>query len=149
MSRFSARRFFLGALLLAVAVSASADDAAQRAAKARTVQEALALLGIAAPEVGRKVLLEVPDLVIKGRKARIKVSSQTPGTDWIAVLAQPRAVPFIESRDFAPGVDHSLEVSVEFERTAVVHAVVRAGGKYFLVKREVKVVVEEAKSHGR
>lgn len=148
MSRFPARCLPLAALLLA-AVSVAADDPVQRAAKARTAQEALATLGVAAMEPGRKVLLEAPDLARKGSKVIVKVSSQIPGTDWIAVLAEPREAPFLQARDFAPGVDHSFVVPVEFTRTSVVQAVVRAAGKYYVVKREVKVVIEEKGGHGR
>lgn len=139
----------MAALMLTIGATVSADDAVQRAAKARTVQEALTALGVPTPELGRKVLLEVPDLVLKNRKAMIKVSSQIPGTDWIAVLVEPREAPFIEAKDFSPGVDHSFSVQVDFARTSTVRAVVRAGGKYFQVKREVKVVVEERGSNGR
>ena len=148
MSRFPVRYLPLAALLLA-AVSVAADDPAQRASKARTAQEALALLGVAATEPGRKVLLDAPDLALKGRQVVVKVSSQIPGTDWIAVLAEPREAPFLQARDFAPGVDHSLSVPVAFNRTSVVQAVVRAAGKYYVVKREVKVVTEEKGSHVR
>lgn len=148
MRRFPSRWCPVMLLLLAASTHAAADDAARRAAKARTVQEALVALGVPTTEPGRKVLLEAPELVVKGRKMAIKVNSQIPGTDWIAVLVEPREAPFLDAKDFPPGVDHTFGVSADLSKTSTVVAIVRAGGKYYMVKREVKVVVEEKRVHG-
>jgi sulfur-oxidizing protein SoxY len=65
------------------------------------------------------------------------------GTDWIAVLVERNATPLSLVKDFTPGIDRTASLNVELTQTSRVRAIVRAGGKYFQVSREVKVATDD------
>ncbi len=123
----------------AQAQSPSASAATVRAQHARTIGEALSALGVANPELGRRVLLEAPDIAIAGRPIKVKATSRIPGTDWIALLADHTNAPLLGVEEFTTGVDHELSATMKLEQTSHVYAIVRSGGKYYRVAREIKV----------
>lgn len=122
---------------------AAAPDPRDRAYEAKTVAEAQTLLGVQTPEPGKKVLLDVPDIVDgspkKGAALHIKLTSVLPGTDWMALLLESGTKPLVVYQDFSPGTDHVLEADLNLTHTTRVRALVRAAGKYYFVVREVKV----------
>ena len=123
----------------AQAQSPSAAAALERAQNAKTIVDALNALGVANPEPGAGVLLEAPDIAIAGRPVQIKTTSRIPGTDWIALLVDRGTSPLLAAEEFTAGVDHELTVSLKLNQTSRVHAIVRSGGKYYRVAREIKV----------
>jgi sulfur-oxidizing protein SoxY len=127
----------------AVVASAAAPDPRDRAYDAKTVDDAQALLGVQSPEPGKKVLLEVPDIVDgspkTGAAVRVKLTSTMPGTDWMALLLERGSKPLVVYQDFSPGTDRVLEAELNLMQTTRVRALVRVAGKYYIVSREVKV----------
>ncbi len=101
-------------------------------------------LGVGSPEAGKRVLLELPEIVAAKSSFSIKVSSKTPGTDWIAIFAEQSQTPLLELKEFSPGADHQLSTVVRFEQTTRVRAIVRSGGRYYQATREVKVAKVES-----
>lgn len=133
-------------LVLTVTAASSSDPAAElrtRALQAKSVADAQNILGVRSPEPGRRVLLEVPDIVglasASPQPVAVKVVSQIPGTDWIGVFIDRGARPLVDFKEFPPGSEVSWTVRAEVSRTTSVRAVVRAAGKYYQVSREVKV----------
>ncbi len=125
------------------AALAAPDDVRDKALKARSVKEVFTVLGVAdKPEPGNRVLLEVPDIVDGGRNVPVKVTSRIAGTDWIVVLVDRNLTPYVSDQEFSPGQDRSVELKVDLAQTSRVRVVVRAGGKFYQVAREVKVATE-------
>lgn len=110
-----------------------------RARHAKTLAEALSALGVANPELGRRVLLEVPDIAIAGRSVQVKATSRIPGTDWIALLVDRAGSPLLAVEAFSAGVDRELSATLKLDQTSQVQAIVRSSGKYYRVAREIKV----------
>jgi sulfur-oxidizing protein SoxY len=135
---------FIGFCGVAQAQPPAASVALERAEQAKTLNEALAALGVAKPEVGRKVLLEVPDIAMAGHAFSVKVVSRMPGTDWIAVFSERSAHPLIKLEEFVPGVDRMLSTQVKLVQTGRIRAIVRSGGKYYEASREVKIATAGA-----
>ena len=129
--------------VLLMPASAQPETAVEKAMKAKTVVAALGLLGVANPVPGKQVLLEVPDIASVGQKVPVRVASMIPGTDWIAILVERNATPLALVKDFTPGIDRSASLNLELTQTSRVRAIVRAGGKYFQVSREVKVATDD------
>jgi sulfur-oxidizing protein SoxY len=123
---------------VAEAQNLSAADL-KAAREAKGVSGVMAALKVSATEPGRLVLLDTPDIVLAGRPVAIKVTSRLPGTDWIAVLAEPNESPFLQAQEFSPGLGHSLALTTSLRRTGRVRALVRASGKYYEVAREIKL----------
>lgn len=137
------KRQFVACVMVAVSLVAHGQSGGielkDKALQAKTVAEVLSILGIPKPEIGNRILLEVPDIAIAGKKVPVKVLSKIPGTDWIAVLVDRNATPLVQVHDFSPGMDRSVTVDVDLAKTSRVRTVVRASGKYYEVAREVKV----------
>lgn len=121
----------------------AANTALERARQAKTAAEVLQLLGVSSPEPGKRVLLEVPDIAVANRPFTVKVSSQIAGTDWILILSERDPTPLAKLEEFSPGQDRASSVELRLASTARVRAIVRSGGKYYQVSREVKVATPE------
>jgi len=145
------RRSFLKrcAVLFCVAATGSAgsrcawaaDAATNKAAlEAKDTASALVALGVQNPGPGKRVLLEVPEVVDEKEELLIKVKSAIPNSDWIAVLIDKNPQPFVGQFDLVGKVT-SIEVKAKLTRTSTVVAVVRADGKYYRVDKEVKVAI--------
>lgn len=147
---YRAARVACGSTLLIFAglslAQSTTDDALDRARQAKTLTDALAALGVANPEPGKKVLLEVPDIVVADRKFAVKVTSRMPGTDWMALFVERGSEPFVKLEEFPAGTDRELAAEIRFSQTSRVRAVVRSSGKYYQVSREVKVATPVGKS---
>ena len=75
----------------------------------------------------------------------IKLTSRLPGTDLIALVDERADPALILMEEFAPGLDLSLRASITLKRTSRVRALVRAGGKFYEVSREIKVATPEGR----
>ena len=138
----------LAALCLWAAGAAMAlpDGSKEKVQQARSVKEVFSLLGLPEGlEPGRRILLEVPDIVDSGAKVPVKVTSRIAGTDWIVVLVDRNLAPFVSDEEFSPGQDRSMSLKVDLAQTSRVRVIVRAGGKFYQVAREVKIATPGCK----
>jgi sulfur-oxidizing protein SoxY len=134
----------LGLCCAARAQPPAANEVLAKAQQARTMTEAMAILGIPKPEPGKKVLLEVPDIAVAGQAFTVKVQSRMPGTDWIAVFSERSAPLLVKLEEFPPGSDRAASAQINLAQTGRVRAIVRTGGKYYEVSREVKIATPGA-----
>lgn len=115
----------------------------ERVRQAKTAAEALAMLGATNAELGRRVLLEAPDLALAGSRAAVRVVSRLPGTDLIVLVAERTErgePPVVELLEFPPGDERVLEAVVPVAQPVRLRAVVRASGRMYSVTREIKPV---------
>lgn len=132
------------ACLLATGLASAAPEALrEKARQAKSVKELFAMFGADSPEPGKRVLLEVPDIVDGGAKVPVKVTSHIAGTDWIIVLADRNLAPYVMDEEFSPGQERSLSTQVDLAQTSRVRVLVRASGKFYQVVREVKVATPD------
>lgn len=124
---------------LAWSGSASAADAQNdKAFQATDIPGALTALGVVTPGPGKKILLDVPEIIDEKGNLVIKVKTAIPESDWIAVLIDKNPYPLIGTYDLADKAN-SIEVKAKLTQTSNVVAIVRANGKYYRVDKEVKV----------
>lgn len=122
-------------------IKAAESQNIKAAQEAKDVASALAALGVQNPGPGKRILLDVPEIVDEKENVLIKVRSAIPNTDWIAVLVDKNPLPFVGQFDLVGTKTTSIEVKSKFTQTSTVVAVVRADGKYYRVDKEVKVAV--------
>lgn len=128
-----------GVIGLALAGQASAADAQNdKAFEAKDTANALIQLGVVNPGPGKRILLDVPEIVDEKGNLVIKVKSTIPNTDWIAVLIEKNPYPLVGAYDLADKA-MSVEVKSKLAQTSNIIAIVRADGKYYRVDKEVKV----------
>lgn len=130
------------ALLQPLLAYGSETEAQKKAMEARDVASVLTLLGVTNPSPGKRILLDVPEIMDANLSFRIKVSSEIPGTEWIAILADKNFYPLIGQFDVSSGKKVStVEVNAKLPKTSVIRAVVRADNKFYVVTKEVKVTL--------
>ena len=123
------------------AIPSWAADTQNKAAEAKDVAAALLALGVQNPGPGKRILLDVPEIVDEKAKISIKIKSAIPNTDWIAVLIDKNPHPFVDQFDLTNAKAAAIEITASLMQTSKVIAVVRADGKYYRVDKEVKVAV--------
>lgn len=145
------RRSFLHIAMLTVGggvagllrpLAAFAADWQKNAFEARDANAVLSALGVTAPGPGKQILLDIPDIVDSGAGIPLKIMSAIPATDWIAVLVDRNPTPLAAQFNLSGSTEPEIEVNIKMAQTSMVRALVRAGGKYYAVTKEVKVAID-------
>jgi len=110
--------------------------------KATTSSDALnALLGSDSTEDSGKIKIKAPDIAENGAVVPVSVTAELDGVDSISILADKNATPLTASFDLGPGAEAYVSTRIKMGKTANVIAVVKAGGKLYSAKKEVKVTI--------
>lgn len=133
----------LGLLALAGLIKpAPARAAWQRDAFAATsIDAALAALGAGRPADSAEITLTVPDIAENGAVVRVGVVSGLPGTEAIAILIDRNPNMLAALFTLPAGTLPEVTTQVKMAQTASVHALVKAGGRFYATSREVKVTL--------
>lgn len=108
---------------------------------ARSVAEALDRLGIADIIDSTAVALDVPDIAENGAVVPVSVRSSIAATDTILVLLEKNPFPLAARYEILEDLEPDLSMRVKMAETADVIALVRAAGKVYRARREVKVTI--------
>ncbi|HHJ13205.1 MAG TPA: thiosulfate oxidation carrier protein SoxY [Gammaproteobacteria bacterium] len=111
--------------------------------KANNVDTALdALFGGHALEDSDKVqIVDTPDLAENSAVVPVKVKTQLSDIESISILVEKNASPLAASFVLGPGVQGYINTRIKMGKTSNVIAVVKAGGKLYSARKEVKVTV--------
>ena len=71
----------------------------------------------------------------------IGVSSKLPGTESIAILIAKNPNPLAAGFDIPAGTEPGVMTRVKLAETSDVHVLVKAQGKYYVTKKEIKVTI--------
>jgi sulfur-oxidizing protein SoxY len=129
-----------GAGLLAPNAAVAADWN-KAAFEGKTLPDAFKGLGVSAPANSTEIILKAPDIAENGAVVPIGIESKIPGTESIALLVEKNPSPLAASFDIPAGTEASIMTRVKMGETSNVYALVKANGKYFLAKKEVKVTL--------
>jgi sulfur-oxidizing protein SoxY len=137
-----------GAGTVAVAVAAGllkptqALAAAPRSAfEAKNVGDAMKGLGVSAPADSKDIVIKAPDIAENGAVVPVEVSSGIAGTSVIAIIAEKNVTPLIAEFNLAGGTQGFVSTRIKMGATALIRAVVTAGGKSYTAAKEVKVTI--------
>lgn len=136
----------LGVLGLLAAAGVVAPGEARAAAAragfdARDLDAALAALGAEHAEASTEVSLTAPDIAEVANAVSIEVVSRLPGTDRIAILVEKNPFPLAAVFAFPEGTQPEVITRVKMAQSARVVALVRAGGRFHVVKKAVSVTI--------
>lgn len=123
-------------LLAPSAVRAAGND---KAFAAKTVDEALAALGIGLPQNSTQIRLEAPDVAENGAVVPVVVESALANTERILLLSDRNPTALIADYRILTGVHGYVSTRIKMAETARVIAVVKAGGKLYRAAKEVQV----------
>ncbi|MDH5484150.1 MAG: thiosulfate oxidation carrier protein SoxY [Gammaproteobacteria bacterium] len=87
------------------------------------------------------IKLKAPDIAENGAVVPITVTSNIAGTESISILIAQNPTPLTASFNLAGNTEGFVSTRVKMSKTSEVVAVVKAGGKLYTAKKEVKVTI--------
>ena len=147
------RRVFLkGSLasgMVAVAVGAGVLSPRQvlaawpkNAFEAKTVSDAMnGLLNTDLAPASDTIKLEAPDIAENGAVVPVKVTISMDNVESISIIAEKNQTPLIASFNLASNTHGFISTRIKMGKTSNVIAIVKAGGKVYSARKEVKVTI--------
>jgi sulfur-oxidizing protein SoxY len=98
-------------------------------------------LGATGATESKDIVITAPDIAENGAVVPIAVSSKLPDTQQISILAEKNPFPLAATFDVSSGGEGYVSTRIKMGQTSDVWAVVKAGGKYYTARKEVKITV--------
>lgn len=108
---------------------------------AKSLADALKTIGADGAAVSTDVVVTGPDIAENGAVVPLSVTSNAPGTDYIAILVEKNPNPLSAAFTLPEGTEAMVSTRVKMGGTSNVHALVRAGGKWLIASKEIKVTL--------
>lgn len=121
--------------------AALAADWNQKAFEAKNVKDALDALGAGNPASSNDIVMIAPEIAENGAVVPIAATSKIPGTESITFLIAKNPTALAASFDIPSGTEAAVSTRVKLAQTTDVHVLVKAQGKYYMTKKEVKVTI--------
>jgi sulfur-oxidizing protein SoxY len=109
--------------------------------ESKALADALKSLGAGVPAESRDIAITAPDIAENGAVVPVAVASRIPNTQQISIIAEKNPFPLAATFEVANGAEGYISTRIKMGETSNVWAVVKAGGKYFAAKKEVKITV--------
>lgn len=146
------RRIFLkgggGATVMALAASAGLLPATpafaawnEAAFKTKSLNETVKALGGQTAAESKDIVITSPDIAENGAVVPISVTSKLGNTESIAILIEKNPNSLAASFNIPNGTEPFVSTRVKMGQTSNVYALVKAGGQYFYVTKEIKVTL--------
>jgi len=120
---------------------ARAADWNKGAFDGKTLQDALKAMGADSPAASADILLRAADIAENGAVVPVGVESRIPGTQSISILVDKNPSPLAATFEIPAGTDPAVTTRVKMGQTSDVYALVKADGKFFMAKKEIKVTL--------
>lgn len=85
--------------------------------------------------------LKAPDIAENGAVVPVTITSSIPGTEEIGIVVAKNGTPLAASFMMASNTEGYVSTRIKMGKTSDVIAVVKAGGKLYSAKKEVKVTI--------
>ena len=131
----------LAAIGLVPAGEAAAQQFNANAFQAKTVADALKALGAGAPAESKDIAIVSPDIAENGAVVPVGIKSSLPNTEFMALLIDKNPFALTGAYDILPGAEAEVNMRVKMGQSSDVYAIVRADGKYYMTKKEIKVTL--------
>jgi sulfur-oxidizing protein SoxY len=132
----------LAAVLASLGLLSPSQAAAQsKAFQTKTLAETLAALGATGAADSRDIVITAPDIAENGAVVPIAVRSNLPRTEMIALLVEKNPALLAGSYDILGGAEPDVSMRVKMGQSSDVFAVVKADGKFYITRKEVKVTL--------
>lgn len=120
---------------------AAAAEWNKAAFEVKTVAEAFKALGAGTPASSADIVMKASDIAEIGAMVPIAIESRIPGTESIAVLVEKNPNPLAATFDIPAGTEPVITTRVKMAETSGVFALVKAKGKFFVARKDIKVIV--------
>jgi sulfur-oxidizing protein SoxY len=109
--------------------------------ESKALADTLKNLGVSNPTESRDITITAPDIAENGAVVPVAVTSRIPDTEQISIVAEKNPFPLAATFDIGNGSEGYVSTRIKMGQTSDVWAVVKAGGKFFTTKKEVKITV--------
>ena len=146
------RRTFMKGTLAAsgVAVAVSAGLLSPRAVlaawpksafTAKSVDDALSGLGVSTTTPSSDIQIKAPDIAENGAVVPVTVKTSIAGVTSISILAAKNGQPLTSNFNLKGSATGFVATRIKMQKTSPIIAVVKAGGKAYSARKEVKVTI--------
>jgi sulfur-oxidizing protein SoxY len=108
---------------------------------AKSLNDVLKAMGGSTAEKSADIVITAPDIAENGAVVPIAVASKIANTQSISILVEKNPSSLAAEFDILPGTEANVGTRVKMGQSSNVHAVVKAGGKYYVATKEVKVTL--------
>lgn len=108
---------------------------------AKSMADTLKALGASAPVDSKDVQLVGPDIAENGAVVTVGVSSTLANVTMMAILIEKNPNPLAASFTLPEGTEANVQTRVKMGQTSNVYALVKAGGKFYMSTKEIKVTL--------
>lgn len=119
----------------------AAAQAGREAFSAQGLASTLKSMGVASPAESKDIVITAPDIAENGAVVPVGVRSGIPKTEMIALLVEKNPNALAGSYEIMSGALPDVSMRVKMGQSSDVIAVVKADGKFFMTKKEVKVTL--------
>jgi len=109
--------------------------------ESKALADTLKSLGATSPVESKDIVITAPDIAENGAVVPIAVNSRIPNTQQISIVAEKNPFPLAATFDVASGGEGYVSTRIKMGQTSDVWAVVKADGKFYAAKKEVKITV--------
>jgi len=109
--------------------------------QSKAVVDVMKSLGATSAAESRDIVITAPDIAENGAVVPIAVTSKLPDTQQISIVAEKNPFPLAATFDVSGGGEGYVSTRIKMGQTSDVWAIVKAGGKYFTARKEVKITV--------
>ncbi len=107
----------------------------------KTTQDALKALGATSPATSADIVIRAADIAENGAVVPVGVESRIAGTQSISILIDKNPNALAASFDIPTGTEPAVTTRVKMGQTSDVYALVKADGKFYVAKKEIKVTL--------
>ena len=109
--------------------------------QAKSLSELIRMLGGASAATSKEILITAPDFAENGALVPVTVRSQLPRTDQISLLVEKNPDPLAATFQLLEGVEPDLRLNVKMGQSSDVIALVRADGRFYVARKDIKVTI--------
>ena len=129
------------AMSAGVLPSSAFADWNKAAFEAKNMADVLKAMGGASAEKSADIIITAPDIAENGAVVPVAVASKIAGTQSISILVEKNPSSLAAEFEILPGTEANVGTRVKMGQSSNIHAVVKAGGKYYVATKEVKVTL--------
>ena len=110
--------------------------------EAKSVPDALSGLGISGTTAtSSDIQIKAPDIAENGAVVPVTVKTSIGGVSGISIFAEKNNSPLTSNFNLKGGAQGFVATRIKMQKTSAVIAVVKAGGKAYSARKEVKVTI--------
>lgn len=109
--------------------------------KAKTLDDAIKKMGVDSYTMSQDVSVSAAEIAENGAVVPVSISSNIPKTEYMAVFVEKNPNPLATAFEIPSGTIAEVSTRIKMGETSNILAVVKADGKWFAAKKEIKVTL--------